>query len=625
MSRSASPLPQVYDQPVSPPAFGGFHHATGSPLRKPQSPPALIILNQPSPSPSLPPILTTTAASGSNNARGGVQQPVRNSSSGGGGAGGLLPPANPALEHFTGMAGISPIGPSTDGPMIYIQPSTPISGLKDGRGVFEAAIRRAGANGPQDRQGRNQKGRPQGQQSGQQRDDFNVPPPASHPLLRNASGDQYTLRSNQASGVDQQNNDFNAAMQFPNAQEWGDLRPSGQMRPRAKSDSFMGASASDLFDRQMLAMAGNPQQGDWAQAMQPGIGGPDLRSTIDNWRAALIGGQDEQQVPNPTLDPRTLPGNQDESAVQDFLQQLQVSQQYSRLQAQRSRLPSLNTNTATTQSGVFQYKPGEFSPTSLAFYQQLGINPTNASQLAGTSSAPYSQSNFQNVPQNAWPQTAIPAAQSFLAPDQPGLGPRRRSFAEGTNHPASGAGTPGYGMGFTTPLSLNPARLRAGSPGVGHRRAVQSEDLGRGGAGWGMAGAGSTCVAFMVYKRFKAEDPLSTDFLNSITANDGTLLPPSRGRSNSHSRQSSGSSVRSVSPALSISSQGSSYSHHSPRMDMDDPGIPQRYQENKRKKVAKMKVTSMATEVASSSRRTNDGVFVCPSECLRRKRSLSRT
>jgi hypothetical protein len=31
-------------------------------------------------------------------------------------------------------------------------------------------------------------------------------------------------------------------------------------------------------------------------------------------------------------------------------------------------------------------------------------------------------------------------------------------------------------------------------------------------------------------------------------------------------------------------------------------------------KLAKMKVTSMATEVASTSRRTNDGVFKCPSE-----------
>ena len=33
-----------------------------------------------------------------------------------------------------------------------------------------------------------------------------------------------------------------------------------------------------------------------------------------------------------------------------------------------------------------------------------------------------------------------------------------------------------------------------------------------------------------------------------------------------------------------------------------------------KKRVAKMKVTSMATEVASASRRTNDGVFQCPGE-----------
>lgn len=32
----------------------------------------------------------------------------------------------------------------------------------------------------------------------------------------------------------------------------------------------------------------------------------------------------------------------------------------------------------------------------------------------------------------------------------------------------------------------------------------------------------------------------------------------------------------------------------------------------KQAKVAKMKVTSMATEVASTSRRTNEGVFKCP-------------
>jgi hypothetical protein len=36
--------------------------------------------------------------------------------------------------------------------------------------------------------------------------------------------------------------------------------------------------------------------------------------------------------------------------------------------------------------------------------------------------------------------------------------------------------------------------------------------------------------------------------------------------------------------------------------------------EDAKGKVTKMKVTSMATEVASTSRRTNDGVFKCPSE-----------
>lgn len=102
----------------------------------------------------------------------------------------------------------------------------------------------------------------------------------------------------------------------------------------------------------------------------------------------------------------------------------------------------------------------------------------------------------------------------------------------------------------------------------------------------------------------------STDFLQSITANDGSLLPPSRGRS--HSRQSSASSNRSGSPALSVSSHGSSMSHHSPRMSM--PEEQEMVGGKARSKMPRMKVTSMATEVASSARRTNDGVFVCPSE-----------
>lgn len=86
-----------------------------------------------------------------------------------------------------------------------------------------------------------------------------------------------------------------------------------------------------------------------------------------------------------------------------------------------------------------------------------------------------------------------------------------------------------------------------------------------------------------------------------------------RGRSLSHSRHSSASSQRSASPALSVSSQGSSFSHHS-HMDMPDGVSPDLFGNDQRSKVAKMKVTSQATEVASQSRRTNSGIFHCPSE-----------
>ena len=48
-------------------------------------------------------------------------------------------------------------------------------------------------------------------------------------------------------------------------------------------------------------------------------------------------------------------------------------------------------------------------------------------------------------------------------------------------------------------------------------------------------------------------------------------------------------------------------------MDMPEGvRVPQLDARGKPVKVRKMKVTSMATEVASSSRRTNDGVFKCP-------------
>lgn len=126
-----------------------------------------------------------------------------------------------------------------------------------------------------------------------------------------------------------------------------------------------------------------------------------------------------------------------------------------------------------------------------------------------------------------------------------------------------------------------------------------------------------------------------TEFLNSITGNDGSLIPPLRGRTNSHSRLSSASSVRSASPALSISSQGSSMSMSHPnyrgagasRMDMPEGQsvpMPMGHHSHSHSRsgsnasqqgaarLAKMKVTSMATEVAATSRRTNDGVFHCP-------------
>ena len=620
MSRSASPHPLHVQNAISHDQRAGISSSYTS---KPQSPPALIIPSQPSP--SLQPIVTTTAAPGSDSAPGGIHLPKRNSSMGVRvtGGGGLLPPADPALEHLTGMAGISPIGPSTDGPMIYIQPSTPISGLKDGRGIFDAAIRHAEGMGQQD-----QRGGPHQMQSqqGQSFDGFSIPPPASHSLSRTHSNLQYSHQA--GTGAQQNGPDFGADGPFQGNSGWlesenvlwGDHRSNGQLRPRAKSDSFMGASASDLFDRQMLlAMAADPQQMDLEHDLQHGK--TEFRSNIDTWRAALSSGQGHRQHgPVPTMDPRNLLESREETVTDDHSRrQLQMAQQPSQLDAaERGRRYALDTNRINLQSGVFKYEPGEFSPTSLAFYQQLGINPIAPSQLGGISSAPFSQANFQNIPQHIWPQTALPGLQNYLTPAQPGIGPRRRSFAEGTNHPAFGAGTPGYGMGFAVQSSpIGPARVRTASPGFGHRRAVKSEDLGQG-TGWGIAGAGSTYVTLSFMSLDLCHG--SADFLHSITANDGTLLPPARGRSNSHSRHSSVSSARSASPALSISSQGSSFSHHSPRMDliddMVDLPVPVARQENRRRKVAKMKVTSMATEVASTSRRTNDGVFQCPGEWI---------
>lgn len=616
-SRSPSPFPpqqasqtEAPNHVVSPPSMGQptYPRASSSPrtnpnspfFNKPQSPPALIIPN----SPVLPSIVTQSTSN--NHSKGLNQSHTRHANNG---AGGLFPPSNPALEHLTGMAGISPIAPNADGPMICIQPSTPISGLKEGRGLFDAALRRAG--GAQ-RQG------PQGQgesQQDQQQDGFNVPPPQSHPLPRTSSSDQINQ------DVEMQGMDFAAQMQSYEQQGWASdtLRIAGPSRPRAKSDSIIPSPTADSFDRQaFLAFigAGNAQPPPSNVEMQPGYVdvSEQWRNTVSAWKAGLGGGELSSQ---PTLDPRLLPGRESNEAVyQQLLMQQQTGQlprldpdqlhQLTQIEAQRARF-SLNTNVAPPK-----YEPGEFSPTSMAFYQSMGLYPHATPEMSGTVSAPWSQTAFGQVPGPGLvghPATAGPAQQHFLTPTLSHATVRRRSFGGG-EHPAMGAGTPGYGMEFSSPfMGKSVGQIRGVN--MGHRRAARSEDFGRGGTGWGVGAGGSTA-----------------EFLQSITGDDGSLLPPSnRGHAMSHSRHSSTSSIRSASPALSISSQGSSFSHHSPRMDMPDsmyPGHPiiapatplqvsGLYEEQQAPaRVAKMKVTSVATEVASTSRRTNSGIFKCP-------------
>ncbi|WWC89378.1 uncharacterized protein L201_004301 [Kwoniella dendrophila CBS 6074] len=652
-SRSPSPFApiqqQLYDitDLTSPPTNGHFAISAPTPqvnssfFSKPQSPPALIIPNQHTPSPVLPPITTTVE-----NARRNVNAP-RQGDLGGSVSGGLLPPANPALEHLTGMAGISPIAPSADGPMIYIQPSTPISGLKDGRGLFDAALRRAGQLAQQSQNGQ---GQPQG---------FNVPSPQSHTIGQASSSTQIgqpgqtdNVGNNGLQGVD-----FASAMAFQASQGWGQSGVQGglgagiQTRPRAKSDSFMPSPTADSFDRQALfnLFAGaNPTNNDVSNAIDDQGVSDQWRSTVNAWRTGLnenAGDLNGQQT-NSTLDPRLLPGQENQhhnNALHQYLVQQQQNQtidssqqhQLNQLQAQRNRLPPLNTNTALQgqgnengAGGVFKYEPGEFSPTSMAFYQSIGLFPHSASELPGTTSAPFYTTTFGdisgdgNVVRSNYPNTAGPSQATFLTTpnlqQQGGSSARRRSFGE---HHAVGAGTPGYGVEFTqnngisnnnSPFGqLRPGAVRGVSSG-GHRRAAKSEDFGRVGTGWGVGTGGSTA-----------------DFLQSITANDGSLLPPTnRGRSLSHSRNSSASSIRSASPALSISSQGSNWSSNIGENRMDLPEgvlLPTQQQTDMnlqnpitstksggRKRVAKMKVTSVATEVASTSRRTNSGVFKCP-------------
>lgn len=531
------------------PPISGMHRGSttslqGSPYTKPQSPPALIIPGnngsqspsfQPMAAPAPPPRPTVDTAHGTTTST----SQFGNS---------LLPPVNPALEHLTGMAGISPIAPNVDGPMITIQPSTPISGLKDGGGHFDAALRRANAQW----QGQHQ----QIQQQQQQQQQSTQPQQASNGTIPASS---YAAPSAPHQNAWSQNIDFSG------------LEVGGNPRPRAKSESYTVDGGA--FERQaaMQLMQGPLAGYSMNQAMQAGQSSQSSQqsdvqwSDINAWRMAQAGGDPSQLTS--TLDPRTLPGNEPGMHLHQQVDDIQSQQ--------RARLSQLNTEGASSET--FNYEPGQFSPTSMAFYQQLGVQP--------------------------------PASQSY----QPGLIPpasssnvRRRSFAEGTHH-AVGAGTPGYGVEFTMPGAMATGRAVRGA-GMGHRRAVKSEDFGRPGqlTGWGVGQGGSTCVV-----RDKTDS--SADFLNAITnPDDGTLLPPAmRGRSLSHSRHSSASSQRSASPALSVSSQGSSFSHHS-HMDMPDGVSPEMFGTD-RMKVAKMKVTSMATEVASQSRRTNSGIFHCPS------------
>jgi hypothetical protein len=249
-----------------------------------------------------------------------------------------------------------------------------------------------------------------------------------------------------------------------------------------------------MAQQQALLLQQQQQIQGQGQGQVPAPQGADAYSnmSIDSWRAMV----NNTELP-PTVDPRHIPGQQHDQFNQQqqqqpqfpidpnaMFQQMQQQHQLSQLQAQahalKSRLAPLNT---TSDLSNLPPQPTGFSPTSMAFYQSLGINPLSANQVAGTSSAPFYTTSFQNIPQNYMvppPAGFDPQAMLGVGPD---MGPRRRSFAEGMGgmgHHASGAGTPGYGVG----LSPNQGR-----PVMGHRRGIQSEDFGR---GWGLGQAGST-------------------------------------------------------------------------------------------------------------------------------------
>lgn len=395
--------------------------AQGSPsFSKPQSPPALIIPNT-SPSPSFPSITASAAAAAAAN------QPTQQGSQFGNS---LLPPVRSELEHLTGMAGISPIAPNADGPMITIQPSTPISGMKEHAGVFDAALRRASASYQQQNQQQSQNNQ---QQSSQQQ---------SNGMTGGNMGQQ---ASNQDNSV------FVSDAQWNGVDFGGLVVNQGQFRGRSKSDSFM--TDGGAFDRQAAVQLMGGPMGQFMnqfpqQQQQGGLAGAggEQWNDINAWRA------NQARESGMTMDPRDLAGHET-AQLQDQLRNMEAQQ--------RARQQQINTD--TSQSGVFkyEYEPGQMSPTSAAFYAQFGAQPSG-----------------------------------LMAPSNPGLGPRRKSFTEGI-HPAAGAGTPGYGVEFTMPGALTPpGRLRGGSFNMGHRRGVQSEDFSRAGGplgtGWGVGQGGST-------------------------------------------------------------------------------------------------------------------------------------
>ena len=352
-------------------------------------------------------------------------------------------PNNPNLEHLTGMAGISPIAPGADGPMIMIQPSTPISGLKESRGVFDAALRRASAQAA----GASQNGQhvawaaSNGQQAGQQYQTDQQP----------------------------QLNDTFAGWSQADL-----LRTGGQMRPRAKSDSFT-TTPTDAVKQQVLMqlMAAQAQaQGNadinMGQVMQGGMTDDQRRASIDSWRTSMGNPGSQNQS---TVDPNMIPGREYSDPLMN---------QYAQLQAQQ-RISPINIDAGNTpQTG------NAMSPITWAIYQQLNSNSLVGS--GGTESAPFWTSSFGSFASAGDVNNGQASRDQLSA--QPDLHARRRSFAEGSNHPAAGLGTPGYGVEFSSIGTLRPGAARGASPS-GHRRGVKSEDYGRG-TGWGVGAGGST-------------------------------------------------------------------------------------------------------------------------------------